>query len=86
MTMTFLYGVLGTVAVLILFFGGVFAGWKLKQFDERRTAKRFAKELSEEERRRLREEQDAFRQLQNYNTDTAYGYKPDYLTQGGDQA
>lgn len=73
--MSFLYGVIGTVAVLVVFFGGVFTGWALKKYDDSRVAKNHAKELTESERRKLEEQQDAFRQLQNYNADVAYGNK-----------
>ena len=75
--MSFLYGVLGAVGVLALFFGGVVAGWQLKKYDDRRIARNRADELSTEERRKLEQEQEAFRLMQNYNTDRAYGYTPD---------
>ena len=84
--MSFLYGVIGTVVVLILFFGGGFAGWKLRESVYKRMTKRTAQELTESERRRLKEQQDAFVQLQNYNADTAYGWKPQDSMLGGDRA
>lgn len=84
--MSFLYGVLGTVAVLILFFGGGFAGWKLRESVYKRMTLRTARELTESEMRRLREQQEAFQQLQNYNADRAYGWKPEGERIGGDRA
>ncbi len=86
--MGFLYGVLGTVAVLILFFGGVLTGWKLKAFDLARTTKRSVGEMPEEERRKLKEQialQEAFRQVTNYSQDVAYGNAPQNVLQGGEQ-
>ena len=73
--MSFLYGVLGTVAVLALFALGVFAGWKLRQADETRKGQKTAKELTEQERRWLEDQQNAFRELQNYNAERAYNIK-----------
>ena len=75
--MEFLYGVAGAAVVLALFFGGVFAGWKLKAYDDRRVSRRRVAELGEKERKRLEQEQEAFRLLQNYNTDRAYGVTPE---------
>ncbi len=70
--MMILYGALGAVSVMTLFALGVFAGWKLHA----RFARRTAPDPEEKELRRIKAEQDAFRQLQNYNADIAYGIKP----------
>ena len=71
-----LYGALGVLLVLGLFGLGFFMGWKGRMFWQKHTAKAVATELSEQERRELRAEQEAFRQVLNYNVDTAYGLAP----------
>ena len=68
--MSFLLGALGAVAVFGLFALGVFVGWRL--------CKRFARPAPVEkppdrELREMAEQQAAFRQMQNYNADVAYG-------------
>lgn len=84
--MEFVYGVIGALAVLILFFGGGFAGWKLREYVYQRACEQKAKELTESERRQLMDQQEAFRQMQNYNVDVAYGWKPPRPEFGGDKA
>ena len=86
--MSFLYGVIGTVAVLILFFAGAVTGWKLKQYDLTRAARRQTDEMPEEERRKLKEQiamQEAFRQMTNYSPDVAYGNTSQNVLQGGER-
>lgn len=71
-----LYGALGAVLVLLLFAAGAVVGFKLRsRIAEHEAAKRptpIAPE--EEERRRLIEDNKAFRTLANYNADMAYGF------------
>ena len=68
--MAFVIGAVGAVLVMGVFALGVFAGWKAHG--------RFAhvepvKSASEQELKELAEQQEAFRQLQNYSAETAYG-------------
>lgn len=67
--MDLLYGALGALFVLALLLAGALLGWFLRGAAYRRTAEK----PKAEELRRLAEEQAAFRQLQNYNAETAYG-------------
>ena len=73
--MTFVYGMVGALAVLLLFIGGAFAGWKARDYIARREFKKTAKELSADELRPMAEVQEAFRELQNYSAEKAYGMK-----------
>lgn len=86
--MDFLYGVLGCLAVLVLFLGGGFAGWKLHGYVD---GKRYKRDLSDEETKRILQErleleaqQSAFHTLQNYSAERAYGMLADEeLSSGG---
>lgn len=71
--MTFLYGAVGAIAVLALVIGGAFAGWKVKSVLDKRPAIKEEKEADEKERKRIKEDMEAFRVLQSYNADIAYG-------------
>ena len=52
---------------------GFVAGWTLRRRGGKPPEKAEAPEMAEEERKRLRAEQEAFRQLQHYSAETAYG-------------
>jgi uncharacterized protein YdgA (DUF945 family) len=69
----FLYGVLGVLGVIILLGGGFYSGWKVHGIYIEKTKKAAAQELTEQERRRLVEDQKSFNMLVNYNADMAYG-------------
>lgn len=64
-----LYGFAGALAVIALLGLGFFVGWKVHKSSRVITAE----ELGEKERRRLIAEQKAFRLLQNYTVERAYG-------------
>jgi hypothetical protein len=74
--MDFLIGMIGALLVVVLFGLGVFLGWSLrgmtreqpKPYEDGRSPEEIAKE-----RKRLIEEQEAFRQQMEYNAETAYG-------------
>ena len=68
-----LWGILGAVLALGLFAGGFVAGWKVNNLCRKKSVAAAAEALTEEEKRKLREEQLAFQQLLNYNADMAYG-------------
>ena len=70
--MTFLYGFLGALACVVLLAGGGAMGWMICRGVTRRS-KPTLPQPEEQERKRLVEEQKAFRQLQNYSTEQAYG-------------
>lgn len=74
--MEFLFGFLGAVAAMLLFFTGVFAGWKLRKLDDDRAHPVTAEQLTPEQRRQLQEEREALDALHSYNMDTAYGTPP----------
>ena len=83
--MSFLYGVLGTLAVLLLFSGGMFAGYRLHaKVDSLRSPK--AERPEESELQRLKEQQRAFAEMQNYSAEMAYGQvNSPYGTEGSDE-
>lgn len=70
--MSFIYGVLGTLAVLALVFLSAFAGYKLRGKVDRYMAPK-AERPGEDELQRIREQQKAFAELQNYSVEMAYG-------------
>lgn len=70
--MTFLYGFLGALVCLTLLAGGGVIGWNICKVVTRRS-KPDLPQPEERERKRLVEEQKAFRHLQNYSTEQAYG-------------
>ena len=67
--MEFLYGFAGALAVFALLGLGFFVGWKAHKSSRVITAE----ELGEKERRRLIQEQEAFKLVQNYTVERAYG-------------
>lgn len=67
--MTILFGILGCFLCLAIFAGGFYTGWKLRC----RLPDVTATALTEREQRHLQEEQQAFRTLQNYSAERAYG-------------
>ena len=69
----FIYGILGAVGVLALLVIGAIVGWKGNNFYRVRTAQAVQSELTEQEKRRAKEEKTAMEQLLNYNADIAYG-------------
>ena len=72
--MAFLIGALGAAAVFGLFALGVFAGWKARG---RHGQLPKAEKASDRELRALKAQQEAFRQLQHYSADVAYGIGQD---------
>ena len=82
-----LYGALGAALVLLLLAAGVFIGYKLKARQVKAEAARHRPETpAEAERRRLIEDQAAFRQTMSYSVDMAYGMVPakDFEIEGGE--
>ena len=77
--MAWVRGFAGAVTALLLVGAGAALGWGLRGAAQR--GRRTAEEPTEQERRRLREEQAAFRSLQNYTVEDAYGVK----TTGGQE-
>ena len=70
---TFFYGALGAILTVALFCGGVVAGWFLHIRYVDKTKAAVHTELSEQEKRRQREDAQAFDQLVNYSPEMAYG-------------
>lgn len=71
--MCLIYGFIGAILALLLFGGGVICGWKCNDKLREKKAVIAEQTLGEEERQRLKQEQDAFRTMLNYNSDMAYG-------------
>jgi hypothetical protein len=67
-----LLGFVGAMTVIALLFIGGVIGWFLHKAFVKHTSP-VAEPPEEKERRRLIEEQDAFKTLQNYNAERAYG-------------
>lgn len=70
------YGAVGVLAVLLFLFGGAVLGWKARVAYEEHNKKVIRQELTEEERRKFQESQEAFEAMLNYNVETAYGTQP----------
>ncbi len=69
-----LYGALGAGLVLLLLAAGVFIGYRMKARLVAAEAARHKPETpAEAERRRLIEDQSAFRHMMGYSADVAYG-------------
>ena len=79
--MEFLIGALGAILIIALFAAGVLLGWKLKAADVKRS-KYETDPLTEQEARRLKDEQEAFSMIQNYNVEDAYGMNRDFRLHG----
>lgn len=71
--MDFLIGFCGALAVLLIFALGVLAGWKLRIYLHQKFNARTAEEITEAEKKRLEEEQQAFDRMYKYNVNDAYG-------------
>ena len=69
----FIYGVFGMLFAMVLFGGGAAAGWALRVKYVQKTVAAVQTELSEQEKRRQREDAQAFSRLANYNPEMAYG-------------
>lgn len=67
-----IYGALGAILVLFLFATGIYVGYKLHTRFEKGGQNK-PETPAEAERRRLIEDQNAFRVLMNYNAEMAYG-------------
>lgn len=77
--MEFLIGFLGALAAMGLLFSGSLIGWKARSAFEKYRTRKTAEELTELEKQRIREEQQAFSALQNYSSERAYGLMKDPL-------
>jgi len=69
----FLYGVFGMLFTVALFAAGVYTGWRVRIRYTEKTAAALRTELSEQEKRRQKEDAQAFNQLANYSPEMAYG-------------
>lgn len=71
-----LYGMLGAILAFLLFASGIYVGYKLHATKvEHETPKQPTPiQLEEAERRRLIEDQKAFRTQMGYNAEMAYGF------------
>lgn len=80
--MELIYTALGSFILFGLFIGGGFAGFALRGYLDKRTIRKVEDTRTEEqrakERKQLIEQQDAFRVMQNYSTERAYGMIDDH--------
>ena len=67
-----LYGAGGVLLALALLVVGAVAGWKSHIAWQEHTRQAVVKEATEEEKRQLKAEQEAFYSLLNYNAEMAY--------------
>ena len=68
-----IYGAAGVLAVLLLLLIGAFVGWKLHIAFEKHNRRVVAEELTEEQKRQFRADQEAFDAMVNYSVEQAYG-------------
>ena len=68
-----MYGAGGMLAVLAVFFLGGLLGWKLREAFVKYRRRSAAQEATQEQRRELAAQQQAFEEMLRYNQDTAYG-------------
>lgn len=68
-----MYGAVGALSVLALLLLGGLAGWKANEVFNSRAKPCAAEDATEEQRRQLRLQQQAFEEMLHYNQDTAYG-------------
>jgi hypothetical protein len=68
-----IYGAVGVIAVLLLFITGTYTGWRLRVAYEKHNRKVVHESLTEEQKQRYRQDQQAFETMLNYNPDMAYG-------------
>jgi len=68
-----LYGVLGMLLAIALFGGGAALGWHLHIRFQDKTKAAVHIEMSEQEKRRQKEDAQAFDMLVNYSPEMAYG-------------
>ena len=71
--MEFVIGFLGALVAMVLFGGGIVIGWLLNRYVDGNTQKVTAEALTEKQKQRVKEEQEAWNQLHNYSVETAYG-------------
>lgn len=83
--MNFVIGFLGALTVVALFVGGGIFGWCAHKTFLKHTTP-VAEKPGEKEREMLKAQQQAFRVLQNYSTERAYGMvtDPDFIRGEGD--
>lgn len=74
--MEFLLGFLGAILAMSLFAGGVALGCWRKEKEFARRQKVTAEQLTEAQKRRLREEEEAWSALHNYSVEDAYNMAP----------
>lgn len=70
--MEFLLGFLGAVLAMSLFAAGMALEWKLKEQEFARRQQVTAEQLTEAQKRRVVEEQEAWMALHNYSVEDAY--------------
>lgn len=74
--MEFLLGFLGAILAVGLFVTGAVLGWRCKERDFARNQQATAEKLTEAEKRRIKEEQEAWTALHNYSVEDAYNLNP----------
>ena len=72
-----IFGFVGACIAIGVFVAGVFFGGKLRDNAARRRDVRVEQAMTEQQRERLKKEQEAFRQLMSYSIEDAYKDTPD---------
>lgn len=81
--MDMLYGALGALFVIVLLGLGAMLGW----FAHAKVYRVSPEKLADDELKKMQATQDAFRQMQSYNADIAYGIGAEAEEEfGGEQA
>ena len=74
--MEFFIGFLGAIIAVTLFILGIVVGYVLRGKEYERMRRVTAEQLTESQKRRLQEEQEAWSALHNYSVEDAYNVHP----------
>ena len=70
---SFIYGILGALAVMVLFAGGVVTGWRLRDKTAELQHHEAETKYTEQQLKSMRQMDEALNKMMEYSADTAYG-------------